>query len=285
MKKILVPTDFSANSMKALKFAIQTAIKSKAQVVLMHQTSILELAPDSAFTGLYVPTTGDQIDYAKNALSKFRKKALSGFKGKADESLIEAEVVPGVGTVDIILETRKRVKADVIVMGTTGASGLKRLFIGSVAAQVVEKSPVPVIVIPESHRMGAIKKIGYASDLAHVSKDLEQIAPIVEILGAELEIFHIEPTFPTNEAFLKFKPETEIPALAKKFNLTNLKYRLVKTKFDNDFYSGIESYRRNQKPDMLVVITHKRGWLGKIFDPSKSKGLAYHTKLPVISIK
>jgi nucleotide-binding universal stress UspA family protein len=285
MKIILVPTDFSANSLKALKFAIQAASKSKAKIVLMHQTSILELAPDSAFTGLYVPTYVDQLQYSKNALSKFRKKALAGFKGKADESMIEAEVVPGVGTVDIILETRKRVKADVIIMGTTGASGLKRLFIGSVAAQVVEKSPVPVIVIPESHRKTPIKKIGYASDLTHISKDLDQIAPIAEVFGAHVEIFHIEPTFPTSDAFLKFKPETEIPELAKKFNHLNLKYRVVKTKFDNDFYAGIESYRRNQKPDMLAVITHKRGWIGKIFDPSKSKGLAYHTKLPVISIK
>ena len=285
MKIILVPTDFSGNSLKALKFAIQTAIKSKSKIVLMHQTSILELAPDSAFTGIYVPTSADQLEYAKSSLSKFRKKALAGFKGRADESMIEAEVVPGVGTVDIILETRKRVKADVIIMGTTGASGLKRLFIGSVAAQIVEKSPVPVIVIPESHRMKTIKKIGYASDLTHISKDLDQIAPLAEVFGAQVEIFHIEPTFPSNEAFLKFKPENEIPELAKKFKQLSLNYRLVKTKFDNDFYAGIENYRRNQKPDLLAVITHKRGWIGKIFDPSKSKGLAYHTKLPVISIK
>jgi nucleotide-binding universal stress UspA family protein len=87
MKIILVPTDFSANSLKALKFAIQAASKSKAKIVLMHQTSILELAPDSAFTGLYVPTYVDQLEYSKNALSKFRKKALAGFKGKADESM------------------------------------------------------------------------------------------------------------------------------------------------------------------------------------------------------
>lgn len=285
MKKILVPTDFSANSLKALKFAVQTAIKSKAKVVLMHHTSILELAPDSAFTGLYVPPPADQISYAKSELEKFLKKATASFKGKLDTDLISSEIVPGVGTVDMILETQKRVKADTIVMGTTGASGLKRLFIGSVAANVIERSPVPVIVIPESFRLKPIKKIGYASDLAHVSNDLEQIKPIAEALGAQVEIFHVEPTFPTQEAFLKFKPETEIPALAKKHKMQNLTYRLVKTRFDNDFYSGVESYRRNQSPDMLVVITHKRGWFGKLIDPSKSKGLAYHTKIPIISIK
>lgn len=285
MKTILVPTDFSANALKALRFALQLVQDNSTKVVVMHQTSILELAPDSAFTGLYVPAPADQVAYAQKSLNSFVKKAVSSFKGKFDESKISSEIVPGVGTVDVILDTCKRVKADAIVLGTTGASGLKRLFIGSVAAKVVELSKVPVIVIPENFRLKKISKIGYASDLEHVDRDLQQIAPIAQKLGASIEIFHVEPTFPTSEAFLKFKEEKEIPALRKSLKMPDLAYRLVKTRYDNDFYTGVDAYRRNRKPDMLCVITHKRSWLGKLIDPSKSKGLAYHTRIPVITIK
>ena len=68
MKTILVPTDFSANSLKAFKFAISTALSNKAKIVVMHQTSVLELAPESAFTGLYIPSPIDQVSYLKKEL-------------------------------------------------------------------------------------------------------------------------------------------------------------------------------------------------------------------------
>lgn len=285
MKKILIPTDFSAPSLKAFRFAVQQTLDTPTELVLMHHTSILELAPDSAFTGLYVPPPLDQVAFVRTELEKFMKKGLKSFPANAKLPKISPEVVPGIGTVETILETQKRTRSEAIIMGTTGASGVKRLFIGSVAAKVLELSKVPVLIVPESFRLKPIKKIGYASDLSHVEKDLEQIKPFSELMKSSVEVFHIEPVFPASEAFLKFKADKEIAALRAKNGFADLQYKLVRTRFDNDFYAGIENYRRNQKPDMLAVVTHKRNWLGKIFNPSQSKGLAYQTKIPVLAIK
>jgi nucleotide-binding universal stress UspA family protein len=285
MKKILIPTDFSAPSLKALKFAIQHTIGTSTELVVMHHTSILELAPDSAFTGLYIPTPLDQLAYMRKELEKFMNKALNAFKDKTGLPKITPEVVPGIGTVETILETQKKTKSEAIIMGTTGASGVKRLFIGSVAAKVLELSKVPVLVVPENFRLKPIRKIGYASDLSHVQKDLEQIKPFSELMKSSVEVFHIEPMFPASEAFLNFKADKEIAALRDKNGFTDLNYKLVRTKFDNDFFAGIESYRRNQKPDLLAVVTHHRNWMGKILNPSRSKNLAYHTKIPVLALK
>jgi nucleotide-binding universal stress UspA family protein len=285
MKTILVPTDFSANSSKALKFAIHTAIHNNSTVHIIHQTSVLELAPDSAFTGLYMPSQADQVQYLKAELDKFVKKSLRSFKGKIDEKFIKSEIVPGVGTSDILVSAVKRLKADLIIMGTTGASGLKRLFIGSVAAQVIEKSPVPVIVIPDNFRQKAIKKIGYSSDLAHMEDELKALMPVAKALEAEIEIFHIQPTFPTTKAFIEFNEEKDIDNLKKKLKLDSLQYRLIKTKQDNDFFGGISKYRRVAKPDMICTVTHKRSWVEKILDPSKSKAIAYHNEVPVVCVK
>jgi nucleotide-binding universal stress UspA family protein len=54
---------------------------------------------------------------------------------------------------------QKRTKSEAIIMGTTGASRVKRFFIGSVAAKVLELSNVPVLVIPENFRLKLIKKM------------------------------------------------------------------------------------------------------------------------------
>ncbi|MCB0820842.1 MAG: universal stress protein [Bacteroidetes bacterium] len=285
MKNILVPTDFSANSMKALRFAMKVAEKNNAKVHVIHQTSVLELAPDSAFTGLYMPSQADQVDYLQNELSRFISKARKSLKIPAGSKTLSGEVVPGVGTSDILVQTAKRLKADCIIMGSTGASGLKRLFIGSIAAQVIEKAPVPVIVIPDNFRHKEIRKIGYSSDLAHIEDELAVLLPVAKSLGADVEIFHIQPTFPTTNAFIEFDPEKAIPALKKKFKLNELHYKLVKTKQDNDFFGGVSKYRRTSHPDMICTVTHKRSWVEKILDPSKSKAIAYHNELPVVCIK
>jgi nucleotide-binding universal stress UspA family protein len=285
MKTLLVPTDFSNNSLKALRFAIELAVKNSLKIEVIHQTSVLELAPESTFTGFYVPSPIDQIGYLKSELEKFVNRAINTIASKINKTSISTEIIPGVGTVEIILEAAKKHKAYLIILGSTGASGLKRILIGSVAAKIVELSPIPVIVIPDKFRNKPMKNIGYASDLSHVSSEMEKLIPIADMLGASIEIFHVEPTFPTSEAYKKFNPESNLVDLRMKYKRENITYKLVKTKFDNDFYTGIDKYRRTAKPDLLCMVTHKRNWVDKILDPSKSKGVAYHNEIPVVCFK
>ena len=285
MKKILVPIDFSNNSLNALRIAIDTAVKNKMKLVVIHQLSLLELTSDTTFTGFYIPVATDQVAYAKKELERFVKKALIPFKGRGAEKLITSEVVPGAGAADIILDRAKKHEADLIVMGTNGASGLKRVFIGSVASSVMVKSKIPVMVVPGNFRRKPIQKIGYASDLAHAESELKQLIPFASLFDATIEMFHVEPTFPTSQAYLKFDAKKEIPELKKKLKLKSLEFQMVKTKFDNDFYGGVHKFVRKVKPGIICMISHKRSWIGNLLDPSKSKGLAYHTEVPVISIK
>jgi hypothetical protein len=60
----------------------------------MHHTSILELAPDSAFTGLYVPPPLNQVAFVRGELVKFIKKGLESFPATAKLTKISPEVVP-----------------------------------------------------------------------------------------------------------------------------------------------------------------------------------------------
>jgi nucleotide-binding universal stress UspA family protein len=285
MKKLIVPVDFSANSLNALRFALDVAVKNKLEVVVIHQLSLLEITSDTTFTGFYIPVATDQIGFAEKELERFVKKALLPFKGKGAEKLIHSEVVPGAGAADIILQMTQKHKADMVIMGTTGASGLKRIFIGSVAARIVEKSKVPVLVVPRTYRRKPLTKIGYASDLAHAEKELAVLQPIAALLGVEIEMFHVEPTFPTSKYFLAFKADKQVTEIKSRLKLKSLDYQLVKTKFDNDFYGGVHKYVRRSKPGILAMFSHKRSWIGSLIEPSRSKGLAYHTEVPVISIK
>jgi nucleotide-binding universal stress UspA family protein len=284
MRHILVPVDFSATSLKALRFSLHQFQPADAEISIMHHSSILELAPDSAFTGLYVPPPTDQLEYTRGELNRFIDKALKGYESKWPKETIHQLVIPGIGSPDTIVETQKKQKADLIIMGSTGASGLKKWFIGSVAAKVIELSTVPVLVIPQYYKLKQVNKIGYASDLHSVHKDLEHLKPISEVFHAGIEMFHVEPEFPSNGAFKKFNAEREILDLKQRFNLPELSYKLIKTRTENDLFAGIAQFRRKSKPDILAVITHKRNWIGKIVNPSQTKSLAYQSKLPLLAI-
>ena len=86
MKTILVPTDFSKNSLKALRFAIELAVKNTYKIVVVHQTSILEMAPESTFTGFYVPSPIDQIGFLKTELDKFLNRAMNTSASKINKT-------------------------------------------------------------------------------------------------------------------------------------------------------------------------------------------------------
>lgn len=284
MRHILVPVDFSATSLKALRFTFHQFQPADAEISIMHHSSILELAPDSAFTGLYVPPPADQLEYTRGELNRFTDKALKGYETKWPKENIRQLIIPGIGSPDTIVETQKKQKADLIIMGSTGASGLKKWFIGSVAAKVIELATVPVLMIPQYYRLKQVRKIGYASDLRSVQKDIEHLKPLSEVLHATIEMFHVEPVFPSNGVFKKFNAEKEVSELKQRFNLPDFSYQLIKTRNENDLFAGIAQFKRKSKPDLLAIITHRRNWVGKIVNPSQTKSLAYQSKLPLLAI-
>jgi nucleotide-binding universal stress UspA family protein len=143
MKRILVPTDFSPTSERALRFAVDMASKANGTVILYH-----------VFTpagGTFVGTAETRKQYDTQTKVKLAKQ-LQRFKKKVVGNNMDVAVSTIVGhspIIDNILGFSEHNQIDLIVMGTQGSSGLKKVIIGSVAARVIEKSDVPVLLVPE----------------------------------------------------------------------------------------------------------------------------------------
>ena len=142
-KKILVPVDGSAPSMRGLSEAMKLAKSHGSQLQLVHVVN--ELVLGAAETPpVYM---GEVVD----ALRAEGKAVL----GKAERVVREHALEPqsvllesiGGRAADLIVEQAKQWKADLIVMGTHGRRGLRRLALGSDADLVVRSSPVPVLLI------------------------------------------------------------------------------------------------------------------------------------------
>lgn len=135
--KVLVPTDGSERSMKAVEMAVKMAEKESAEVTLL---SIAHYA-----TGDFEAFPADlQARFelaAKNALEK--AKALFDQKGLKVETRLEYGIIPG----NNILKLAEEGGFDQIIIGSTGVTGLTRLIMGSTALKVAQHAPCTVTIV------------------------------------------------------------------------------------------------------------------------------------------
>ena len=141
IKKILFPLDLTENSSKVLPYVLSISEKYNSLVYLLHVVQDL-----NKWGKLYVPHP---------SMDKFQNEAIEGAK-KAMDKICEKElqscpnfqkrVVSG-DAVDEILKVIESEGIDLLIMGTHGRKGLEHVIFGSVAENVVKKSPVPVLTI------------------------------------------------------------------------------------------------------------------------------------------
>jgi nucleotide-binding universal stress UspA family protein len=163
MIKILFPTDFSNAAENAFFYALQLTRKLNAELVLAHVYELPDLgrALHNTSKEVFEIMEMETLENFKKSVETLRKRAESNGYGDIDfkHLMAEGQIVPR------IIDLAKKEKADYIVMGTTGATGLKEVFLGSVASGVIDNSPCNVLSIPdEVSATNTINKIAYLTN-------------------------------------------------------------------------------------------------------------------------
>ena len=143
-KRILVPVDGSRASNRGLREAIRLAKGQNASLQLVHvvdEHTVLvsgaEIGPYMANLMMVLRKWGSQV--LRNAEALVRKRGL-----KCTTVLLEAQTTPAA---DLIVRQARKSGADLIVIGTHGRRGVKRLLMGSDAEQIVRTASVPVMLV------------------------------------------------------------------------------------------------------------------------------------------
>ena len=145
-KHILVPTDGSKLSDRAVQRGIELAQAVGARVTAMHAIPEFRIMADESFV---LPTTADlKKRYEKEARSR-TEKMLAKVTERAKAAGIKADCVCVMGDVPYkaIIEACKKNKCDVIVMASHGRRGVSGLLLGSETSKVLTHSKVPVLVV------------------------------------------------------------------------------------------------------------------------------------------
>ena len=141
IKRILFPCDLTENSSKILPYVLSMSEKYNSMIYLLHVVQDLH-----KWGKVYIPHT---------SMDKFQEEALEGAEKAldrvCDEQLqscpnFQRRIVSGDPAIEI-LKTIETEDIDLVVMGTHGRKGLEHILMGSVAGNVVKKSPVPVMTV------------------------------------------------------------------------------------------------------------------------------------------
>lgn len=149
IKRILAPTDFSAHSEKAVRYACSLAERLGAELHLIHVLSeIIPAGPDPLLMPVMPPRFYEENEQqARQTLENLLKPTW----GKP------ASVVSAVrwgSPVEAIVDYAQEQAADLIVIATHGRTGLSHVLLGSVAERIIREAPCPVLTIRNPERMG-----------------------------------------------------------------------------------------------------------------------------------
>ena len=277
MKRILVPTDFSSTAERALRFALDIASKSKGTVILYH---------------VYTPVENTSIDMEKTRKLENTQtetnlvKRLQRFKKKVMANGMDVPVSTVVGRSPIInniLGFAEDNHIDLIVMGTQGASGLKKIIVGSVAARIIEKSDIPVLLVPEKFEWKEPEQIVFATNYQKTDKQaLSLVLALAKYYNATVTVTHLINAYNIPEAE---KEQTDFDTYAytvqREFNNSKLKFQLVKA---TSVTETMENLYKEVPYDMVVMVRRKKTFMERYSMESFTKNMAYITNHPLLVV-
>jgi nucleotide-binding universal stress UspA family protein len=273
MRTILVPTDFSQLSKLGLSYAIGLAKKIDAKVVVI--TVVTEVTAQAQEMTNAKKFQANMLATAQSDGDKFLKE----FKPETGNVDISFQPVAGFPVVDVIERFAVKNNVTLIVMSSKGATGLKKIVMGSNATAVIDNSSIPVLVVPGEASPKAIAKIVYATDAKDFRKEAKIVASFAEMLTASMEVVHVVP-----EAEESQKDPLGVTAQKLKVIAAypNIHLHVI---YDKDISNGLETFITSQKEEfILITFTHRLTFNEKLFGKSVTQKLAFHNSVPLLVV-
>lgn len=286
--RILVPTDFSLSANRVLPLAKKIAERFDAEIHLLHVRVLLD--------DPYVDSeTLDEVERVLAVSEPPTRQALEE-AGNNGRTPIRAHMKRGIVAAQIILDAITEYDCDLVIMGTHGRRGLKRLLTGSVAQEVVHHSPVPVLTIrADADDPRLPKKILVAVDFSERSLSaVGWAAAVAPALDAEITLLHVvEPPIYPGFYSLNLLPEKDREQIVNDchntlFNIAseNLGDVPFATAVIYDHVAqGICSFAEKKNHDLVVLATKGLSGLAHIALGSVAERVVRLASTPVLTVR
>ncbi len=276
MKTILLPTDFSNNAWNALFTALKMFDRQQCEFLIVHayQPGVGYLLADRGEKQLWAVyeelkkaseakmsevTAYLEKEY-QNPHHRFRTVCRQGELTAVIRDLLDSETV------------------DLIVMGTQGATGAKRVFMGSNTVRVIRTvKNKPIVAVPQAYDLQRLQKVLFPTDYLRPFEAFE-LQPLLELLRAwkaRLHIVYAAAEFrlnPTQEAHKK-QLEDLLQQVAHKTEEIPLGKKVSRT---------LTRYSRESEADLIALVHHRHPFFETLIREPVLKRVAFESDLPLL---
>lgn len=278
MKNILVPTDFSNNAYKALTYAGGLATHSGATVHILHTYTLLENVV-SGLGGLRESWNEARKKEKTAALLQAKQDILERFPALK----VEVHLFTG-STEEVLLKNCEEGNIDLVVMGKQGTAGIESVFMGSVTASLISKSNVPVLAIPEHYDLNQPDSLVLAT--SEFDRNPRLTAAVFELasvfgLSVHVLVFAKENQVEANIMRQAAQLADYVAWLRQHYPLARISGSLSE---GDDLEQAISDYCEKNGIGIICMLTYHRGFWESIFNPSITRKMAFHTKIPLLAI-
>lgn len=278
MKTIVYATDYSENSVAALKYAHALSAQIGDRLVILH---VFDYPTILGTEGLDEPFPHLEETAFKNHRTKLEKFCGDHLGSDWKDPNIQLEAVENKSVIKGVISVAEEWHAQIILVGMKGGSSLRELLMGSTTKQLIEKAPCPVLAVPEDTSHATIKTIVYATD--YEEEDIYAIKKLVEMatsLDATIKLVHISTK---NEYKGDMQMEWFKGTIREKVEYKNMTFQVL---FSEDIYDSLRIYLGDVGADLMVMLERgKAGFLKKWFDKDIIKKFESYGRVPLLSFR
>lgn len=274
MKSILLPTDFSNNSINAIHYAIEMFEDERCEFFILNIQKASSFVSDDLMT-MQSSTTIYQnlIESSKMSIEKI----ISDVKKKFNtQNHVYHSVVDYDNFVDSIKQIVQAKNICLIVMGTKGATGAEKVLFGSNTVRVMQRVDCPVIAVPDNYKFSAINKIAFTSNYLtrYKKKELKPLITIAEKFNSKIDVLHL-----TKGEHLSTNQENNRAFLDECF--TSLNHEFINLA-NTDLFETVEHYILFNDIDLLAMMRRKHSFLERLFTRHHVETFAFKVSVPFL---
>ncbi|MCK5401426.1 MAG: universal stress protein [Flavobacteriaceae bacterium] len=275
MKNILIPTDFSENSWNAIEYALGFFKKTTCNFYILHVNSLSNLiGAEASFTY--------SQDVIEETFTKPSKKKLRQILKRIERLPLNTKHQFFTLTdynffIDSLRKYIEEKKIHYIVIGTKGATGLKKLIIGSNTGNVITKIQCTTLIVPENAKYVTPKEIAFPTDFLffYSIKTLQPISKIVEMHNAAVRILHVN----KRNAILNDDQIKNKESLEAYFNNCEHSFHFLT---NNRIEDAIQCFVESRDINIIAMVAKNLNYFQKILFSPTVKEIGYHTDIPFL---
>ncbi len=273
---ILVPVDFSEQSLIALGQSFNLARLTHSEITLMHVI-------DQDFISHLTDTILSKYNYADQLQDDMQARLDELATRVQNEQGIKAHTKISTGKIyDEIIEEAKEINASLIIMGTMGRDTFKKKILGSNASHVIKTAPCPVITIKgKKHREGC-RHIILPLDLSSETK--EKVNKAVELAKLFNSVIHIVSVVSSDDEFVINKLSRQLELVKSFVEESNVECTGELIENDN-IAKGILEHSARLNADLIIIMTQQELEWTDFFIGTAAQEVINHSDIPVLCIR